>query len=157
MKIKLIFTGQTRESFVKDGLEHYLQKLKHYVKIERREIEDIKSLGSLEPQQVKRLESEKQLSALEKDDVLVLLDERGLDISSKEFANFLDKQAVHSVKALAFMIGGPYGFDDSVRLRAQHILRLSKMTFPHQMVRIILAEQLYRGYSILHHQPYHHE
>jgi len=157
MKIKLIFTGKTNEAHVAHGLDMYLQRLKHYCKFELMELDDLKQTKNLNQEQVKEKEAHKQLSALATQDKLILLDENGKSLSSRGFAEFIEKEQSNGQYDLAFLIGGPYGFHSSVHARASMKLSFSAFTFPHQLIRIMLAEQLYRAYSIIKNEPYHHD
>ncbi|WP_236979272.1 23S rRNA (pseudouridine(1915)-N(3))-methyltransferase RlmH [Membranihabitans maritimus] len=155
MKIALWVIGKTKSIHFKKGIEDYRKRVKRFHTIEFIDIE-IKG-KSKNPEALRKIESEKILSRLKPSDFLVLLDEKGESLSSMELSTFLKKRMLIGNQDLIFLIGGPFGFDESVYLRAQMKLSLSKMTFPHEMAKLIFAEQLYRAFSILHNSSYHHE
>lgn len=157
MKITFICIGKTGKKFLEDGEQEYLQRLRHYAKVERIEIPDIKNARKLSMEQVKKAEGTEILSKIAPGDDLVLLDERGKHLSSVEFSNFLQKRFNQGGKGIYFVVGGAYGFSDEVYNRATDKLSLSSMTFSHQMIRMIFFEQLYRAFTILRGEPYHHE
>ncbi len=157
MKIKIIAIGRTDNANLKQLLDGYLSRLMHYVKAEFVEIPDLKRTKNLSEKQQKDKEGELILAALERSDILVLFDEKGKQFSSREFSKELQKRMNSGIKTLVFLIGGPYGFSEEVYKRAQQKISLSKMTFSHQMVRIFILEQLYRAFSILRNEPYHHD
>jgi len=157
MKILLIVIGKTTQEFVKKGMEEYCTRLKHYLPFEMEVISEIKNTKHLSFEQQKEKEGELLLKSLLPGDYVVLLDEKGKEFTSVEFANYLEKKMHVIGKRLVFLIGGPYGFSDAVYKIASEKLSLSKMTFSHQMIRIIFTEQLYRALSILNNEPYHHE
>jgi len=157
MKVKLICIGKTGKKFLEDGENEYMQRVKHYVQIERIEIPDLKNARKLTFEQIKQLEGKEILSKVGSGEQLILLDERGSVLSSVEFANFIQQRFNAGGKALVFVIGGAYGFSSEVYEAAQGKISLSKMTFSHQMIRMIFFEQLYRAMTILKGEPYHHE
>ncbi|MGZ3765794.1 MAG: 23S rRNA (pseudouridine(1915)-N(3))-methyltransferase RlmH [Mucilaginibacter sp.] len=157
MKITLVIVGKTEDAYLKEGIDKYLKRLKHYSKIEIAEITELKNTKSLTQEQQKAKEAELILKKLSPLDHVILLDEKGLELSSSQFAAFIDKKAIGSVANLAFIVGGPYGFDQTVYQRANDKLSLSRMTFSHQMVRLFFVEQLYRAFTIIKGEPYHHE
>ena len=157
MKVKLICIGKTGKKFLEDGENEYMQRVKHYVQIERVEIPDLKNARKLTFEQIKQMEGKEILSKLGSGEQLILLDERGSLLSSVEFANFVQQRFNAGGKALVFVIGGAYGFSPEVYVAAQGKISLSKMTFSHQMIRMIFFEQLYRAMTILKGEPYHHE
>ena len=157
MKVKLICIGKTGKKFLEDGENEYMQRVKHYVQIERVEIPDLKNARKLTFEQIKQMEGKEILSKLGSGEQLILLDERGSLLSSVEFANFVQQRFNAGGKALVFVIGGAYGFSPEVYEVAQGKISLSKMTFSHQMIRMIFFEQLYRSMTILKGEPYHHE
>lgn len=157
MKVKFICIGKTGKTFLEEGENEYLKRLKHYIPVERVEISDLKNQKKLSFEQVKELEGKEILAKLQSGDILILLDERGKTYSSIEFANFLQQRFNSGGKALAFVVGGAYGFSDEVYASAHGMISLSTMTFSHQMVRMIFFEQLYRAMTILKGEPYHHE
>lgn len=157
MKATLVCIGKTDENFVKTGIENYVKRLKHYIHFDISVIPDIKNAKHLTQDQQKIKEGELILKQIGNTDYIVLLDERGKAFRSVEFSKFLEKKMVASVQHIVFIIGGPYGFSDEVYRRADQQLSLSKMTFSHQMVRLFFIEQLYRAFTILRGEPYHHE
>jgi 23S rRNA (pseudouridine1915-N3)-methyltransferase len=156
MKIKFICVGKTVESFLKEGELNYQTRLKHYIPFERIDLPDLKNVKNLSVNQIKTEEGNLILKQLTSNQEVILLDENGKHFSSVEFAQFLDVSFLHSSKDLVFVIGGPYGFSDEVYARAGSKFSLSKMTFSHQMVRMIFLEQLYRALTIRKGEPYHH-
>jgi 23S rRNA (pseudouridine1915-N3)-methyltransferase len=156
MKIKFICVGKTVESFLKEGELNYQNRLKHYIPFERIDLPDLKNVKNLSVNQIKNEEGNLILKQLTPNQEVILLDENGKHFSSVEFAQFLDLSFLHSSKDLVFVIGGPYGFSDEVCARASSKFSLSKMTFSHQMVRMIFLEQLYRALTIRKGEPYHH-
>ena len=157
MKIKLIVVGKTNAKYLLEGEREYENRLKHYTKFEEIIIQDVKQSGKLSENELKKKESQLILGKLENSDHVILLDDKGKSYSSVEFANFLQQKMNSSLKSLVFVVGGAFGFSDEVYQRANSKVSLSKMTFSHQMVRLIFKEQLYRGLSILRGEKYHHE
>lgn len=157
MKITLLAIGKTDDSYILEGVDKYLKRLKHYIKFEIQIIPDIKKAKNLSEEEQKIKESEQFLKNIQPTDFIVILDERGTELSSLQFADFLNKKMIASVSHLVFLIGGPYGFDQSIYQRANYKISLSKMTFSHQMIRLFFAEQIYRAFTILKGEPYHHE
>ena len=157
MKIKLIVVGKTNAKYLLVGEREYEKRLSHYIKFEEIIIPDVKQAGKLSEGELKKKESQLILGKLENSDHVILLDDKGKSYSSVEFANFLQQKMNSSLKSLVFVVGGAFGFSGEVYQRANSKLSLSKMTFSHQMVRLIFKEQLYRGFSILRGERYHHE
>ena len=156
MKIKLIVVGKTNSTYLLEGEREYEKRLKHYTKFEEIIIPDIKQSGKLSENKLKKKEGQLILGKLENSDHVILLDDKGKSYSSIDFANFLQQKMNNSFKSLVFVVGGAFGFSDKVYQRANSKVSLSKMTFSHQMIRLIFKEQLYRGFSILRGQKYHH-
>ena len=157
MKIQIIVVGKTNQDFVQKGLDEFCNRLKHYIQFEINVIPEIKNTKNLSQEQQKEKEGELILKNLQAGDFLVLLDERGREFSSLQFADYLEKK-MHTVnKRLVFLIGGPYGFSPKIYDMANEKISLSKMTFSHQMIRLVFVEQLYRAMTILNNEPYHHE
>ena len=156
MKITLIAVGKTEDKYLIEGIDKYLNRLKHYINFNVLIIPDIKNTKNLTEAQQKSKEAELIAKQINPTDVIILLDEKGKKHSSVSFANYLNKQMIGSVQHLIFIIGGPYGFDETLYKRANTSISLSDMTFSHQMVRLFFAEQLYRAFSILKNEPYHH-
>lgn len=157
MKITLLLVGKTDIPWVKSGLEMYASRLKHYVGFEVVEIPELKNVSALSHEQIKQKEGELILKALKSSDDLVLLDEHGKEYRSVEFSKMLQDKMSRSSRDMVFVIGGAYGFSEAVYSRAAFMVSLSKMTFSHQLVRTIFAEQLYRAFTIMKGEPYHHE
>ncbi|HEY0057231.1 MAG TPA: 23S rRNA (pseudouridine(1915)-N(3))-methyltransferase RlmH [Pedobacter sp.] len=157
MKITFLTIGKTEDNYLKEGIEKYLKRLKHYIKFEMVEIPELKNTKSLSEEQQKVKEAEIISKNIINTDYIILLDERGTELSSTRFSDSLNKKMLSSIQHLVFIVGGPYGFDNSLLIRANEKLSLSKMTFSHQMVRLFFVEQLYRAFTILKGEPYHHE
>jgi len=157
MKILLLVIGKTDEAYLQKGMEIFLERIPHYISFEMKVIPDLKNSKNLSEDQQKEKEGELIIRQLVPSDEIILLDEQGMETSSVEFARFLEKRMISGIKRLVFIIGGPYGFSASIYSRANGKLSLSKMTFSHQMVRLIFAEQLYRAMTILKGEPYHHQ
>ena len=156
MTIKLFAIGKTDNSNLQTLIADYQNRLGHYVRFEFEIIPDLKKTKQLSEAQQKEKEGELILSKTQNSDVVILLDEKGKQMDSVAFANYLQKHLNSGIKNLIFVIGGPYGFSEAVYKRANGKLALSQMTFSHQMVRLFFIEQLYRGFTILKNQPYHH-
>lgn len=157
MKITLLVVGKTEDKYLIEGIDKYLNRLKHYIGFNLCVIPDIKNTKNLSEAQQKTKEAELILKQISNLDTVILMDEKGKKYTSVAFSNFLNKQMIGSVQHLIFIIGGPYGFDGSIYKRANGSMSLSDMTFSHQMVRLFFVEQLYRAFSILKGEPYHHE
>ena len=157
MKIKLLAIGKTDDKNLQQLIDNYQNRLKHYIKFELDIIPDIKNVKNLSESQQKEKEGGLILGKLQPTDQLVLLDEKGKEFRSLDFAQFLQKKMNSGIKQIVLVIGGPYGFSDAVYKKAQGKISLSKMTFSHQMIRLFMVEQLYRGFTILKNEPYHHE
>jgi 23S rRNA (pseudouridine1915-N3)-methyltransferase len=157
MKITLLVVGKTEDKYLIEGIEKYLNRLKHYIGFNLLVIPDVKNTKNLTEAQQKTKEAELILKHISNPDLVILMDEKGKKYTSVQFSDYLNKQMIGSVQHLIFVIGGPYGFDDSVYKRANGTISLSDMTFSHQMVRLFFVEQLYRAFSILKGEPYHHE
>jgi len=156
MKIKLIWIGKTDGDVFDTAIQQYTQKIKFYTVYEPIAIPYLKNTKSLSQEEQKKKEGELILKKLESGDYVVLLDERGKEYTSAKFAQFIQQQANTGAKALVFIIGGAYGFSEAVYARGNAKLALSQLTFPHIMTRLVFAEQLYRAFTILHNEPYHH-
>ena len=157
MKLKIIIVGKTEETYLKQGIEKYHARLKNYLTTEVIEIPALKNTKNLSVEQQKTREGELILKKLEKSDFNVLLDEKGKEFSSTEFSKYFQNKMNSGIKSLCLIIGGPYGFSKEVYNISQQKIALSKMTFSHQMIRLLLFEQCYRAMSILRNEPYHHE
>jgi len=156
MKVLLLVIGKTDEDYLITGIKKYVGRLGHYVSFEMKEIPDIRNRKTLSEEQQKKAEAFQLLSQLQAGDHIMLLDEHGKTFSSVDFAEQLEKQMASGAKRIVFLIGGPYGFAEEVHAKANMELSLSPMTFSHQMVRLIFLEQLYRAFTILKGEPYHH-
>lgn len=157
MKITFLVVGKTSKKWVEEGAQEYTKRLVHYNPFASIELADIKQAANMPREVLKTKEGEMILSKLSEGDMLILLDERGKKYSSEEFAQTLEKWMKSSAKNMFFVVGGAYGFSDEVYKRADAKLSLSDMTFSHQMVRAIFLEQLYRAFTILKGEPYHHK
>ena len=157
MKIELWYIGKTAFPYLKEGMQIYEKRLKKYFPFKTELIPDVKNARKMSPKELKQKEGDLILKKLKKEDFLILLDEKGKEMSSVQFAAFLEKKLHHSHKRIIFQIGGAFGFSDEIYQRANSKLSLSKMTFSHQMIRLFVLEQLYRGMSILNNEPYHNE
>ncbi|MGC8802668.1 MAG: 23S rRNA (pseudouridine(1915)-N(3))-methyltransferase RlmH [Bacteroidales bacterium] len=156
MKILLIFTGKISEKYLIDPIDDYLNRIRHYFPVELHVTRELRLQSFTDKEALKRAEAEEIFKRIEPSDYLVLLDERGQNLSSLEFARFIDNQVNKNIRRMVFVVGGAYGFAGELYQRAHMLLSLSRMTFTHQMVRLILAEQLYRACTILRGEPYHH-
>ena len=156
MKITLLTIGKTEDKYLREGIDKYLKRLKHYVPVKISELPELKNTKSLSEEQQKSKEAELIFKQISPADHLVLLDERGQEFSSIQFSEFLNKKILNNIQHLVFVTGGPYGFDAGIYDRANDKLSLSKMTFSHQMVRLFFVEQVYRAFTILKSEPYHH-
>lgn len=156
MNIKLIAVGKTDGKELNSLINQYVKRLGFYVNFDFEIIPDIKNAKNLSEAQQKEKEGELILKKLNPTDILILLDENGKNFSSEVFSEYLQKHMNSGVKQLVFAIGGPYGFSDAVYQKSQGKISLSKMTFSHQMIRLFFIEQLYRGFTILRNEPYHH-
>ncbi|MEM7485950.1 MAG: 23S rRNA (pseudouridine(1915)-N(3))-methyltransferase RlmH [Bacteroidota bacterium] len=157
MQITLIAIGKTDSRELSNLITIYEERLKHYVKFELIIIPDIKNSKNLSEVLQKQKEGELILKHCKPSDTLILMDEKGRQLSSVEFSTFLQKKMNSGIKNLVMVIGGPYGFSESVYKRCDTKMSLSKMTFSHQMVRLFIVEQIYRGFTILRNEPYHHQ
>ncbi|MEE2931001.1 MAG: 23S rRNA (pseudouridine(1915)-N(3))-methyltransferase RlmH [Bacteroidota bacterium] len=157
MHIVLITIGKNKQLYLDQGLKEYAQRLQHYVSFKLEHILSIKKNNKLPIDNIKNEESKLILKKLTSSDYVVLLDSNGAMLSSSQFANKLQKWLFSGKKRIVFIIGGAYGFAPNVYSRADQLISLSKMTFSHQMIRLFFAEQLYRAYTLLNNEPYHHQ
>ncbi|RSK40448.1 23S rRNA (pseudouridine(1915)-N(3))-methyltransferase RlmH [Mangrovimonas spongiae] len=157
MTIKLLAVGKTDNKQLQTLIKEYQKRLGFYVKFEFEIIPDIKNRKTLSENQQKQKEGELILKKIASTDALVLLDENGKQMTSVAFSNYLQKHMNSGIKQLVFVIGGPFGFSEELYKKANRKLSLSKMTFSHQMIRLFFVEQLYRGFTILRNEPYHHQ
>ena len=157
MKTTLLVVGRTVEPYFVTAINEYVQRTRRYLSFDMEVIPELKNTKSISEEVQKEKEGELILKSLQPGDVVVLLDEGGKEMRSIEFANYMEKKMNSVNKRLVFIIGGPYGFSQKVYDTAHEKLSLSKMTFSHQMIRLLFIEQLYRAYTIINHLPYHHE
>lgn len=157
MKVSLIVIGKTNSKYLIEGENEYLKRLKHYIPVEYKVIPDLKNTKNLTEDQQKQKEGDLIKNHISSQDYLVLLDENGKQYSSEQFADFFQKQMLSGIKNVVFIVGGPYGFSDEIYKMAHEKISLSKMTFSHQMVRLIFFEQVYRAMTIIKGEPYHHK
>ena len=157
MKITLLTVGKTDKDWVKQGMDIYVSRLKHYIPSSVVEIPELKNVSALTKDQIKTREGELILKNIKPTDDLILLDERGKQYTSIELAKVIQDKISYVGKDMVYVIGGAYGFSDAVYQRANSKISLSKMTFSHQMVRAIFVEQIYRAFTIMKGEPYHHE
>ncbi|MFP4620633.1 MAG: 23S rRNA (pseudouridine(1915)-N(3))-methyltransferase RlmH [Bacteroidales bacterium] len=156
MKITLLMVGKNKKKFINEALREYDKRIKKYLPFYIEEINAIKGSGKYSEKEIREKEGENILKALPSDASVVLLDERGKQMDSSGFAKWMQKTMNTGIRKLVFVIGGSYGFSDEVYQKADMNLSLSKMTFSHQIVRIVFAEQLYRAFTIIKGEPYHH-
>ncbi len=157
MEVKLVTVGKTDVPWVKEGLDLYVSRLRHYVPFTLVEIPQLKNVSAFSQEQIKEKEGELILKQVAPGETVILLDERGRQYRSVEWADWIQRQLSLGGKGLVFVVGGAYGFSQKVYDRANGLVSLSKMTFSHQMVRTVFAEQLYRAFTIIRGEPYHHE
>ena len=156
MRIKLLVVGKTTDSRIVSLIDDYQNRLKHYVPFSLEVLPELRNAKSLSEEQQKTAEGEMILKAVSAAEEMILLDEHGKEFRSMEFSEYLQKK-MSAGRDIVFVVGGPYGFSEAVYARANGKISLSKMTFPHQMVRLFFVEQIYRAMTILRHEPYHHE
>ncbi len=157
MKTTLIVIGKTDAGYLAEAIDEYKSRLAHYLPFEMEVIPDVKNVKNLSEAQQKEKEGELILKSVQAGDYLVLLDDKGKEYTSMQFAAYMEKKMQTVPKRLVFVVGGPYGFSEAVYGAASEKISLSKMTFSHQMIRLIFIEQIYRAMTILNHEPYHHE
>jgi len=157
MKIVLLVIGKTNEQYLIEGISQYQKRLKHYIQFEMLEIPNIKKAKNFSNTELMKRQGELILKQLQSSDHLVLLDDKGKNFTSSKLSEKLQSWMLSGKKRLVFVIGGAYGFSEDVYARGDEKLSLSKMTFSHQMVRLFFVEQIYRGYTILNNEPYHHQ
>ena len=157
MKFTLLTVGKTDKKWIQDGIDIYMSRLKHYIPFSIVEIPELKNTSSLSKEQIKQKEAEFILKYLKNDDDLILLDENGKEYKSIEFSKFVSDKMNFANKNIVFLIGGAFGFAQNIYNRASGKISLSRMTFSHQMIRVIFIEQLYRAFTIIKGEPYHHE
>ena len=157
MKITLLVIGKTTESYLNEAIQKYQARLKHYISFEIETIAGLKNTKNLSENQQKQKEAELLEKALKNKDHIILLDENGKEMTSLDFSNVIEKSGHTGAKNICFIVGGPYGFEKRIHDLANRKISLSRMTFSHQMIRLIFIEQLYRAFTILNNEPYHHQ
>ncbi len=157
MKLSLYFTGKTSFDYLEKGISEYEKRIKRYIDFKIKIIKDVKTGKNIPVKIVKQKEGEQILKQLKTDDYLILLDEKGKQYTSREFAKLIDNKINTGTKHLVFLIGGAFGFSEDIYKRANGKLSLSKMTFSHQPVRLLFAEQIYRAFTIIRREPYHND
>jgi 23S rRNA (pseudouridine1915-N3)-methyltransferase len=157
MKIRLLLIGKTTSESLLSGIDDYMKRLKRYVKFEIEYVQQPKNIKNLSSEQIKKYESEQLMTRITNSDYVILLDEVGKELGSRQFSEFIRKKMNESLRYMVFVIGGAYGCSSFLKERANLILSLSKMTFSHQLVRLIFMEQLYRAFTIIRNEPYHHD
>jgi len=157
MKITLILVGKTDKKYIIDGIAEYEKRLMHYCKFEVKVIPDIKNTKAMSAEVQMQKEGEQIISLLRPSTETILLDERGREYSSVEFAKFIERKGIAGQSDITFVVGGPYGFSQELKGIAKSMVSLSKLTFSHQLVRLLFVEQLYRAMTIIKGEPYHHE
>lgn len=157
MVIELIVVGRTVEKYLETGINEYLKRLQHYTRVEMTIIPELKNAKNMRQSQIKDSEGELILARIVSADRVVLLDDKGKQPDSESMAQWLQNTMNRGTRKLIFVVGGAYGFSDSVYARADEKMSLSSLTFSHQMVRLIFLEQLYRSFTILNNEPYHHK
>ena len=156
MKTYLVIVGRTEKRWLMTGIDEYLTRISKYIPFYTIVIEDIKSRAKMPESIIKIKEGELILKKIDSNDVMILLDEKGKTLSSRDFADFIQKHANLGTRNIFFVVGGAYGFSNAVYDRCNYMISLSQMTFSHQMARLIFAEQLYRALTIINNEPYHH-
>jgi 23S rRNA (pseudouridine1915-N3)-methyltransferase len=157
MKIQLWSIGKTHESYVREGVEEFTKRISKYYPVEWKIFPAARQTVNTEENDIKKNEAQTILQALQKDDYLVLLDENGKQISSPQLASFIESRANSSVRQVIFLIGGAFGVDENIKTRANFTWSFSQLVFPHQLVRLMLAEQIYRACTIIRNEKYHHQ
>lgn len=157
MKITLIAVGKTSTDYVARGIEEFIKRVNRYIQMELCVIPDVKASKTLSEDSQKQREGQAILNTLQGGDIVVLLDEKGKELTSRDFSAMIERRMIQGLKRLVFVIGGPYGFSNDVYARADEKLSLSRMTFTHEMVRLFFTEQLYRAMTIMRGEPYHHD
>lgn len=157
MEILLLLSGQTSEDYLKQGMEVYESRIQRYLKFYVKEVKLHKKEQKKSPAEQKKAESIALLKQLSTTDFVILLDEHGQEFTSKKFAGFIQKKMIAGIKRIVFVVGGAYGFGNQMKERANAEIAVSRMTFPHQLVRLLFLEQLYRAFTILNGEPYHNE
>lgn len=155
MKFSFVFTGKTKTSYIEEGILDYFKRLKHYIKTDILIVPDIKNTRCMSREEQMKKEGQRILKVLPENSLLILFDEKGKKFDSTSFAAYLNKKMIEG-RDICMVIGGPYGFSPEIRQKSDARISLSAMTFSHQMVRMILLEQVYRAFTIMKNEPYHH-
>lgn len=156
MNIRLLTIGKTHTKYIQEGIGEYLKRLRYYIPFEIVELPDARISSKSSESQQKEKEADIFLDKISPSDCVVILDERGKELTSVDFSKFIEKNILAAKKSMVFLIGGPYGFSSKIYERADHKISLSKMTFTHEMVRLFIAEQIYRAMTIMRGESYHH-
>jgi len=155
MKVSFYLCGKTTQPYLIEGLRLYTERIKHFIPFEIVTLPGVRKKGKMNENELKKKEGEIVLKRLSTSDFLILLDEKGKEYDSKKFSGYIDKLILSGQKQVTFLIGGPYGFSPEIYQHSNHMISLSKMTFSHQMVRLVFIEQLYRAFTIIKGMPYH--
>jgi len=156
MQVSLIMTGKTKEPFIENGLNQYVKRISKYLSFNIKVVKGVKNAKKMSVDEIKKEEGEMLMRKIPEGSEIILLDERGLSMSSEKFAKWFEKRMVQGGRPISFVIGGAYGFSDEIYKKATYKISLSEMTFSHQLIRLIFAEQLYRALTIIKGEPYHH-
>lgn len=157
MKTTLLLIGKTDEEYLEHGIQKYVARIVHYSPFDIKVLPDMRNTKNMSELQQKQREAEVILNEIAPNDYVAVLDENGTQFTSRQFAEFIEKTTMQGARRLLFVVGGPYGFAPEIYQRANRKISLSQMTFSHQMVRLIFVEQLYRAFTILRGEPYHHD
>jgi len=157
MKLVLVQTGKTDEAYIREGVDEYEKRIAKYAKYESLTLPDIRNAKNMPSQVITEKEAVKMLEVIRPDDMVILLDDKGKEFTTLQFSAFLSEKMMSSKKRILFVIGGAWGFHESIYSRADCKVSLSKLTFSHQLVRLLFAEQLYRALTVIAGDPYHHE
>ena len=157
MKISFWYIGKNKHSFIDEGITTFSKRISHYARFDVKEYKQVKNSERLPPSELLKSEAKLYLDALKPNDKLILLDENGKEFNSRAFASFIQNQQLQSTKHLIFAVGGAYGFSPELKAKAAGKISLSKMTFSHQLIRIIFLEQLYRAFTIINGEKYHND
>ena len=156
MKITVVLVGKTQSKELNTLMAEYQKRLKRYIQVDWIELPDYKNRGKVTSEELKRIEGQSILSKVKSGDDLILFDEKGDELTSVGLSKFFKKKMNAGTRNLIFVVGGAYGFSDEVYARSNGKLAISKLTFPHQLIRVLILEQIYRGYTIIKGEPYHH-
>lgn len=157
MKLQLWAFGKENEPYISEGMKMFTSRIQHYCDFELRCLNGGKNAGALPPEQLKKQEARVLLSIMEPQHTLIVLDERGKSVTSIQLSAIIERQQSMSTRTLVFLIGGAFGIDESILVKASQVISLSNLTFPHQLVRLIITEQIYRAFTIINNEKYHHQ